>query len=115
MATVTLYLLKDGTYADPSECSTDENGVLRHANGQEVAMRDDPRVPQSRSVDPDDEGVKAKRAKPKPETVKVPAPAAVKEAKPEVEPGAKPDAAAAGKDAAPEKPAKGYKTRGAKA
>lgn len=33
-----LYLLQDGTYADPKECSKDEHGVLRHRNGMAVAM-----------------------------------------------------------------------------
>jgi hypothetical protein len=32
-----LYLLKDGTYADPKDCST-VNGELRHANGVPVAL-----------------------------------------------------------------------------
>lgn len=36
-----LYLLRDGTYADPAECSPGDDGVLRHANGVPVALRDD--------------------------------------------------------------------------
>ncbi len=64
MATATWYLLSDGTYADPSECATGEDGVLRHADGAEVVMRDEPRVPHSRSVDPDEEAAKRKDMKP---------------------------------------------------
>jgi len=75
MATETWYLLKDGTYADPSDCSTGKDGVLRHKNGQEVAMRDNPNVPSTRSVDADAERAKGKRkAEPEqvPETVEIP-------------------------------------------
>lgn len=36
------YLMQDGTYADFSECSEGDDGVLRHAeNGVAVALRDD--------------------------------------------------------------------------
>lgn len=75
MATETWYLLKDGTYADPSECSTGEDGVLRHKNGMEVAMRDNPNVPSTRSVDADAERAKGKKAKEPeqvPETIQAP-------------------------------------------
>lgn len=34
-----LYLLVDGTHADPAECSKGADGVLRHKNGMAVAMR----------------------------------------------------------------------------
>ena len=57
----TWYLLTDGAYADPSECSTGDDGVLRHASGREVVMREVPNVPHSRSVDPDEERAKAKK------------------------------------------------------
>lgn len=36
-----LYLLRDGTYADPKDCKKGDDGVLRHENGVEVALRDD--------------------------------------------------------------------------
>jgi hypothetical protein len=36
-----LYLLQDGTYADPKDCSAGKDGVIRHKNGLAVAMRDD--------------------------------------------------------------------------
>lgn len=32
-----LYLLQDGTYADPKDCSKGKDGVLRHKNGLAVA------------------------------------------------------------------------------
>lgn len=32
------YLLQDGTYADPKDCSKGKDGVLRHKNGVGVAM-----------------------------------------------------------------------------
>lgn len=35
-----LYLLMDGTYADPAACSAGKDGVLRHENGVKVAMTD---------------------------------------------------------------------------
>lgn len=54
----TWYVLEDGTYADPNECSTDEAGKLVHKSGVAVAMRG--QVPSSRGVDPEEE-----RAKPK--------------------------------------------------
>lgn len=62
----TWYVLKDGTYADPNECAPDEAGVLRHANGVEVAMRGN--AYSSRSVNPDDcrpQTVETDDAKPK--------------------------------------------------
>lgn len=31
------YLLQDGTYADPKDCSEGKDGVLRHKNGLAVA------------------------------------------------------------------------------
>lgn len=36
-----LYLLQDGTYADPKACKKSDDGVLRHENGVAVALRDD--------------------------------------------------------------------------
>ncbi|MEY9466296.1 hypothetical protein ABH973_006709 [Bradyrhizobium ottawaense] len=33
-----LYLLQDGTQADPSDCEVGNDGVLRHTNGLAVAM-----------------------------------------------------------------------------
>lgn len=36
-----LYLLQDGTHADPKDCSAGKDGVLRHKNGLAVAMRED--------------------------------------------------------------------------
>lgn len=36
-----LYLLADGTYADPKDTSKGDDGVLRHKNGVHVALRDD--------------------------------------------------------------------------
>lgn len=33
-----LYVLKDGTYADPKDCSKGPDGVLAHANGVGVAL-----------------------------------------------------------------------------
>lgn len=33
-----LYLLQDGTQAEPRECAPDEKGVLRHKNGLAVCM-----------------------------------------------------------------------------
>lgn len=33
-----LYLLQDGTQADPSDVSPDKNGVLRHKNGPAVCL-----------------------------------------------------------------------------
>lgn len=36
-----LYLLLDGTYADPKDCSAGKDGVLKHKNGVGVALRDD--------------------------------------------------------------------------
>lgn len=36
-----LYMLLDGTYAAPGECSAGADGVLRHANGVPVALRED--------------------------------------------------------------------------
>jgi hypothetical protein len=36
-----LYLLRDGTQADPADCSSGKDGVLRHTNGVAVALKDD--------------------------------------------------------------------------
>lgn len=36
-----LYLLRDGTHADPAEVAKGKDGVLRHANGVAVALRED--------------------------------------------------------------------------
>lgn len=36
-----LYLLQDGTQADPADCKKAEDGVLRHKNGLAVALKDD--------------------------------------------------------------------------
>jgi hypothetical protein len=36
-----LYLLQDGTHADPSDVSADKSGVLRHKNGLAVCLYDD--------------------------------------------------------------------------
>lgn len=36
-----LYLLVDGTHADPSECDVGADHMLRHANGVPVALRED--------------------------------------------------------------------------
>ncbi len=33
-----LYLLADGTYADPKACKKGDDGVLRHENGVHVAL-----------------------------------------------------------------------------
>lgn len=33
-----LYLLQDGTHADPGECERGKDGVLRHKNGLAVAV-----------------------------------------------------------------------------
>ncbi len=35
-----LYLLMDGTYMDPADCSVGKDGVMRHSNGVKVAMTD---------------------------------------------------------------------------
>lgn len=45
----TWFVMVDGSCADPSEVSPDDNGVLRHKDGRAVAMRGD--VPRSRSVE----------------------------------------------------------------
>lgn len=45
----TWYVLEDGTAADPNEVAPDEAGVLRHKDGQAVAMG--PHGPRSRGVD----------------------------------------------------------------
>lgn len=38
----TLYLLRDGTYADPKDCFKDKgDGVLKHKNGVAVALKSD--------------------------------------------------------------------------
>lgn len=39
--TKTLYLLVDGTHADPDECDVGADHELRHANGVPVALRED--------------------------------------------------------------------------
>lgn len=36
-----LYLLQDGTHADPSDVSADKAGVLRHKNGLSVSLNED--------------------------------------------------------------------------
>lgn len=36
-----LYLLVDGTHADPDECDVGADHELRHANGMAVALRED--------------------------------------------------------------------------
>jgi hypothetical protein len=36
-----LYLLQDGTQADPSDCDVGKDGVLRHQNGLAVVMSED--------------------------------------------------------------------------
>lgn len=36
---VDLYLLRDGTYADPKDCGKGDDGVLRHKNGVAVALQ----------------------------------------------------------------------------
>lgn len=36
-----LYVLRDGTHADPAECEKDKNGVLKHKNGVAVALYED--------------------------------------------------------------------------
>jgi len=64
MSTETWYVLEDGTYASPADCSPDKAGVLKHSDGRKVAMRGD--VPSSRSVDPDEERAKAAKAAKKP-------------------------------------------------
>jgi hypothetical protein len=95
MAIETWYLLKDGTYADPSECSTGKDGVLRHKNGMEVAMRD-ASTPSTSSVDADKQ---RKAPKQVPETIKAP----------------DHGSAEVLKDVEPEAPKRHYKTRESKA
>lgn len=36
-----LYLLKDGTAADPKDCAKGDDGVLRHKDGREVSVTDE--------------------------------------------------------------------------
>jgi hypothetical protein len=36
-----MYVLMDGTQADPSDCKKGEDGVLRHKNGVKVAINGD--------------------------------------------------------------------------
>lgn len=36
-----LYLLQDGTHADPKDVSRGKDGVLRHKNGLAVSLRED--------------------------------------------------------------------------
>jgi hypothetical protein len=38
MKTENLYVLQDGTYADPKACKKGDDGVLRHENGVGVAL-----------------------------------------------------------------------------
>lgn len=38
MKATNLYVLQDGTYADPKACKKGEDGVLRHENGVGVAL-----------------------------------------------------------------------------
>lgn len=45
----TWYVLEDDTVADPKDVAPDESGVLRHKDGQAVAMG--PYGPRSRGVD----------------------------------------------------------------
>lgn len=75
----TWYLLKDGTYADPNECSVGEDGILRHEKGMEVAMRDNPNVPHTSSVDADEQRKGKKKPEQVPETIKAPTKAMVAE------------------------------------
>lgn len=56
----TWFVLEDGGVVDPSEVSPGKDGRLRHKSGALVAMRGD--VPSSRSVDPEAERAKAKKA-----------------------------------------------------
>jgi hypothetical protein len=57
----TWYVLESGKTADPNEVAPDENGVLRHAGGEAVAIG--PHGPRSRSVDPDEERAAAEPPK----------------------------------------------------
>lgn len=95
MAIETWYLLKDGTYADPNECSTGKDGVLRHKSGMEVAMRN-AATPSTSSVDADEQRKGKKKAPEQvPETIQAPD--------------------YAGKDVQPDAPKRKYKTRDMKA
>lgn len=61
----TWYELEDGSLADPNDVAPDDAGVLRHASGVAVRMRDDlaDPVPATRSVDPEAERERAKAKK----------------------------------------------------
>ena len=61
----TWYVLEDGSNADPCEVAPDKKGVLRHKDGQAVAMHATLGIPISRGVDPDKEQRKNAKAKPK--------------------------------------------------
>lgn len=58
----TWYVLEDGTFAAPADCTADKNGKL-HKGGVAVAYRA-PGVPRTSGVDPDKERAKGKDMKP---------------------------------------------------
>lgn len=84
-----LYLLQDGTHADPAACSRGKDGVLRHENGLAVCLYEDG-TPQTvgadaernKNVEAASAGVAAEAAaaaasEPKPAIAEAPKPAVV--------------------------------------
>lgn len=92
-----LYLLVDGTHADPNECDVGADHMLRHANGVPVALREDG-TPQTLGGNASDSGNVQAAAAEQTATVAEDAPAKPTQAK------AKPTKAKAPPAAKPAKP-----------
>lgn len=84
----TWYVLEDGSVADPADVVPTDGNLMMHKDGVLVAMRGD--VPSTRGVDADEERAKVK---PAPERAE----------------------GRTTREALPEKPKRGYKTRSIKA
>lgn len=83
----TWYVLEDGSVADPADVVPTDGNRLMHKSGTLVAMRGD--VPSTRGVDADEERAKVK-------------------------PAPEPDEGRTTREALPDQPKRGYKTRSAK-
>lgn len=57
-----LYLLADGTYANPADCEPDADGALRHIYGMPVAMTEDGKPQTVRQGAVDNKNVEAAEA-----------------------------------------------------
>ncbi len=109
----TWYVLEDGTYVDPSECSR-KDGLLTHKNGP-VAMRR-PGLPRSTGVDLDEAGKPLLGGKGAPDVTDTAGGAKQPESEPEPAPAAEPapvvtEVMAAEPEPAPA-PRPAYKRRG---